>query len=178
MRACQRPSERRSRSRIPIAIRNASTGQSSTAAAIVHMAQVGRLFTALLLADTDLRYLAPLWSTTRPAAHPRSPGGSSGAGSRPALGGTSGCGQSKRWSSQAIRRAERIASPGLSPTAIAMIETAHSGRLSNGAMSPSCTNLGRGFHAMVTGSLTDAQRPPVHIRRGLARAYVRPLHPG
>ena len=52
---------------IPIAIKNANTGLSSTTAPpIDHMAQVGRLLTASRPADTDLGYLAPLWSTTRP----------------------------------------------------------------------------------------------------------------
>jgi hypothetical protein len=53
-----------------ITVRNARTGMSTAAAAIDHMAQVGRLLTASRPADTDLGYLAPLWSTTRPTASP------------------------------------------------------------------------------------------------------------
>jgi hypothetical protein len=41
-----------------IAIRNARTGLSRAAAAIDHVAQVGRLFMALPPADTDLGYLS------------------------------------------------------------------------------------------------------------------------
>jgi hypothetical protein len=43
---------------IAIAIRNARTGLSTAATAIDHVAQVGRLLTALPPADTDLGYLA------------------------------------------------------------------------------------------------------------------------
>ena len=50
-----------------IAIRNATTGLSAVAAAIDQMAQMGRLFTALLRADSDFGYLAPRRSIPRPA---------------------------------------------------------------------------------------------------------------
>ena len=50
-----------------IATRNARTGLSTVAAAIDQMAQMGRLFTALLRADSDFGYLAPRRSIPRPA---------------------------------------------------------------------------------------------------------------
>jgi Phytanoyl-CoA dioxygenase (PhyH) len=53
-----------------IAIRNARTGLSTAAPAINHMAQVGRLFTTLPPADSDLGYLAPRRSIPRPAHAP------------------------------------------------------------------------------------------------------------
>jgi hypothetical protein len=48
-----------------IAIRKAKRGLSTAAAAIDHMAQVGRLLTLMSLADTNLGYLASRQSTTR-----------------------------------------------------------------------------------------------------------------
>jgi hypothetical protein len=86
---------------------------------------------ALPPADTDLGYRSTAAvSTPSRTPYPETPTGSLRAGSRPVLGATSGRGHNARWSSRAIERAEKSASPGLSPTAIAMIVTAQSGRLS------------------------------------------------
>jgi hypothetical protein len=53
----------------PIAVRNPNTGLSSiTAAAIGNIAQVGRLLTTLLPADTDHGYLVARRLATRPRA--------------------------------------------------------------------------------------------------------------
>ena len=61
---------------------------------------------------------------------------------------------------------ERIASPGLSPTAIAMIDTAHSGRLSITRCPHVALTLDYISCAMVAGSLTDGRRPGVQIGVG------------
>ena len=130
-----------------IAIKNARTGLSRRAAAIDHVAQVGRLFTALPPADTDLGYLAPLRSTPGPAVSPWK------AGRFFVYRLTSGLGRYLRARPQlapqkpADRAAIRSASPGLAPTAVAMIPQAKFGRLSIGV--PRCTNLDHTERAMV-----------------------------
>jgi hypothetical protein len=68
-------------------------------------------------------------------------------GSRPGLGATSGRGHNARRSSPAIERAERSASPGLSPTATAMIDTAQCGRMS----------MARRPHVALMGAISPTQ---------------------
>lgn len=105
---------------IAIAVRNASTGLSTAAAAIDHIAQVGRLLTRIPTADAELGYLTPRRSATRPGPRPRraaTPAGSWRAVSRPDRGATQVHRQSVRRTSRPITSAVNKMRIGLSATA-------------------------------------------------------------
>jgi hypothetical protein len=110
-------------------------------------------------------------------AHPETPAGSPCAGARPGLSATSGRGHKARWSSRAIERAERSASPGLSPTAIAMIDAAQSGRLSM-ARCPDHTDRSHLSHDLVTGLLTGGRHCGLKSEAALGGVCRGPSHLG
>jgi hypothetical protein len=103
-------------------------------------AQVGRLLMALRPANTEIGYVPTGGQqSVGPPRHPRgaaTPASSSRAGSRPGRRTTSGGGPNMRWSSRASGRADRTASPGLTPTAIVIGHKAQIGK-SSMASSPS-----------------------------------------
>jgi hypothetical protein len=126
------------------------------------------------------------WQNSLNGRQPRSvatAAGSSWADSRPGFGASSGRGHNARWSSRAIRRADRTASAGLTPTTTAIIETAQSGRLSIARCPPSYWQRHLS-HDLVTGSLTAAGRLMIaEIGDGVSVSLKRRppppnLHPG
>jgi hypothetical protein len=89
--------------------------------------------------------------------HPETPAGSWRTGSSRDCGATSGRSNSTRRRNRPMRQAIKIASPGLSPTAIAMIVTA---RLADYPWRDVPVTLTSHLsHDLVTGSLTDANWP-------------------
>jgi hypothetical protein len=96
------------------------------------------------------------------------PASSSRAGSRPGRGATSGGGANMRWSSRASGRAERIARPGMTQTAIVIGHKAQIGRLS---IACSHSHKATGYQVTVSSpSLGRYSADPDLIRRGAQRA--------
>jgi hypothetical protein len=166
----------RNRPRTP-ANQKVRMGLRPTATTMIHRTQVGRPSTASSLPCMNRGQfvgvmVAQGWAfdgKPRAACHPRgvaTPAGSPRARSRPGGGATFGRRHNARWSSQAIRRAERTASAGLTPATTARIDTAQSGRLSIARCPPSYWQRHLS-HDLVTGSLTAAGRLTIaEISRG------------